>query len=455
MQNADGLAPAPRMRAMLTLTFAVMLSVLGAALPNIALPSIAADLGVTPAASVWVVNSYQIAVTVTLLPFSSLGDIYGYRRVYGVGIVVFTLGSLLCAFAPDLQTLVAARVLQGLGSAGIMSVNTALVRTIFPRAMLGRGMGLNTMVVATSLALGPTTTAAVLAVADWPWLFLVNVPLGMVAFAGLRFLPPTEPGRHRFDVPSALLNAATLGLFIAGIDWLGHGTTEIAGAAVAGVALIALAGALGWLFVRRQATLTAPMLPVDLFRRPVFALAVATSVSSYMGQTTAYVALPFLFHAGGASEIGTGLLMTPWPVAVMLVSPFAGTLSDRFSAGLLGGIGLGAMSVGLLAIAFLAPGAPWWDVAWRMVLTGAGFALFQTPNNRVLISSVPRERSGAGSGMISTSRLLGQTMGAATVALVFAQLQSAGVGHAASMAVLVGAAITGVATCLSLARLRG
>ncbi len=435
---------------MLTLTLAVALSVLGASLPNIALPSIAQALQVSPAASVWVVNGYQIVVCVSLLPFSSLGDIYGYRRVYGFGIVLFTIASGLCALAPDLQTLVAARILQGIGSAGIMSVNTALVRTIFPRAELGRGMGLNTMVVATSLALGPTTSAAVLAVADWHWLFLVNVPLGLVAMATLRFLPTTPPGAHRFDIPSAVLNAATLGLFIAGLDWFGHGT-----AVLPGFALLAAAVAVGWVFVKRQLTLPAPMLPVDLFRRPAFALAVATSICSYMGQTSAYVALPFLFHAGGASEIGTGLLMTPWPVAVMIISPFAGTLSDRFPAGLLGGIGLAFMTVGLVAIAMLAPGAAWWDVAWRMVITGAGFALFQTPNNRVLISSVPRERSGQGSGMISTSRLLGQTMGAAVVALVFGALQSRGVGTAAEVAVLCGAALTAVATVLSLARLKG
>ena len=450
MQDSDGLTGAARLRAMFTLTLAVMLSVLGASLPNIALPGIAEALRVTPAASVWVVNAFQIVVTVSLLPFSSLGDIYGYRRVYGFGIVVFTLGSLLCGLAPDLPTLLAARVLQGIGSAGIMSVNTALVRTIFPRAALGRGMGLNTTVVATSLALGPTSAAGILALGDWHWLFLVNVPVGVVAIATLHFLPRSRPASHRFDVPSALLNAATLGLFIAGLEWFGHGSGMLAGSG-----LIVAAVAVGAVFVRRQMTLAAPMLPVDLFRRPVFALAVATSVFSYMGQTSAYVALPFLFHAGGASAIGTGLLMTPWPVAVMLVSPFAGRLSDRFSPGLLGGIGLGAMTLGLLAIAALEPGAVWWDVAWRMALTGAGFALFQTPNNRQLISSVPRERSGAGSGMISTSRLLGQTMGAARVAVVFGAMLAQGVGAAAMMAVLVGAGLVGVATVLSLARLRG
>ena len=453
MQDADGLPPGPRMRAMFTLTLAVMLSVLGASLPNIALPSIAQSLAVSPAASVWVVNSYQIVVTVSLLPFSSLGDIYGYRRVYGWGIVVFTLASGLCALAPDLPTLIAARILQGLGSAGIMSVNTALVRTIFPRALLGRGMGLNTMVVATSLAIGPTTSAGILALGDWRWLFLDNVPLGILAAATLSFLPRSPPGSHRFDVPSALLNAATLGLFIAGLDLFGHagGTAGVAG----GVLVLLLAAAVGTVFVKRQLSLSAPMLPVDLFRRPAFALAVATSVCSYMGQTTAYVALPFLFFAGGASEIGTGLLMTPWPVAVMILSPVAGMLSDRFPAGLLGGIGLGVMTLGLAAIALLEPGAAWGDVAWRMALTGAGFALFQTPNNRVLISSVPRERSGQGSGMISTSRLLGQTMGAAVVALVFSTLQARGVGTAAMAAVATGAGLTGVATLLSLARLRG
>jgi DHA2 family multidrug resistance protein-like MFS transporter len=220
------------------------------------------------------------------------------------------------------------------------------------------------------------------------------------------------------------------------------------------VLALLLAAAVGTVFVRRQLTLSAPMLPVDLLRRPAFALAVATSVCSYMGQTSAYVALPFLFFAGGASEIGTGLLMTPWPVAVMILSPIAGMLSDRFPAGLLGGIGLGVMTLGLAAIALLEPGAAWPDVAWRMALTGAGFALFQTPNNRVLISSVPRERSGQGSGMISTSRLLGQTMGAAVVALVFGMLQARGVGTAATVAVATGAGLTALATLLSLARLR-
>ncbi|ODU55362.1 MAG: multidrug MFS transporter [Acetobacteraceae bacterium SCN 69-10] len=440
MEPTDGLPPPQRRRALFTLALAIAVSVLGSALPNIALPSIAHDLGVTPAASVWVVNAYQIAVTVTLLPFSSLGDILGYRRVYFWGLVMFTAASLACALAPSLPLLTLARVFQGLGAAGLMSVNTALIRTIFPHAMLGRGMGVNALIVATSSALGPTVAAAILSVADWPWLFAVNVPIGLLAMALFGALPGSPRARHRFDLPGAVLNAATFGLFITGLD--GFGGDQPRGVAVG---LMLAAVGVGVVFVRRQATLHAPMLPVDLFANPVFALSVATSICSFVGQTSAYVALPFLFQAG--------LLMTPWPLTVAVVAPFAGRLSDRFSAGLLGGLGLAMMAAGMLAIALLPEGPAFWNVAWRMALTGAGFGLFQSPNNRQLMSAVPRERSGAGSGMLSTSRLLGQTVGAALVAVLFHLTEAGGVAQGAHAVMLMAAGFAAVAATLSALRL--
>ena len=208
------------------------------------------------------------------------------------------------------------------------------------------------------------------------------------------------------------------------------------------------------MFVRRQGTLAAPMLPVDLFRRPVFALTVATSVCSFIGQTSAYVALPFLFQSvGGLSDIGTGLLMTPWPATVAVVAPIAGRLSDRFSAGLLGGLGLTVMCAGMISIAILPVHPAWWNVAWRMSLAGAGFGFFQSPNNRALISAVPHDRSGAGSGMLSTARLSGQTTGAALVAACFAVTSGGGVGRGALVALLIGAGFAGVAAGLSSLRL--
>jgi DHA2 family multidrug resistance protein-like MFS transporter len=452
-EPADGLPHPARRYALITLCLAVAMSVLDGAIANIALPTIAIDLNTSPAASIWVVNAYQLAITVSLLPFSSLGDIYGYRRVFLGGLGVFTAASLGCSLSHTLLALVLSRVVQGFGAAGIMSVNTALVRFVVPRAQLGRGMARITLTVAASAATGPTVAAGILSVAPWPYLFAVNIPIGIVAvLLALRSLPRTPLSPHGFDLPSALLNAATFGLLIIAVDGLGQGETPLA-------AMLQLAGAgvVGVFFIRRQLSLPAPMLPVDLFQRPIFALSVATSICSYTAQTLAYVALPFMFqYAGGLSQIETGLLMTPWPFIVVFVAPLAGRLSDRYSAGLLGGLGLAVLTFGLLLLFFLPADASNANIAWRMAVCGTGFGFFQTPNNRAILSSAPRERSGASSGMLATARLLGQTGGAALVALIFGLTGAdpGGVGYGASVALAVGAGFSAAGAIASAARLR-
>ncbi len=413
---ADGLPPRERWRAMLAVAIAVSMSVLVTSIANIALPTIAHDMHATPAESIWVVNAYQLAVTVTLLPFASMGDIYGHRRVYFWGLVVYTLASLICAIAPSLPVLVIGRVLQGFGGAGIMSVNGALVRFIFPRSMLGRGIGFNALVVAGSSAAGPSVAAAIMSVASWPWLFALQVPLGLVTLVlAARFLPRTPLAGHPFDPLSAVLNAITFGLFITALDGVGRGQS------VAAVLIeFAVSIGVGVFFVRRQLGLAAPMLPIDLFRRPVFALSVATAVCAHGAQLISFVALPFYFqYVGGLSPIEIGVLITPWPAALVVMAPIAGRLADRYSAGLLGGLGLTVMTIGLLLVLFMPHPVSQLDVAWRLAVCGVGFGFFQSPNNRLMIASAPRDRAGAGSGMLSTSRLVGQTTGSALVALVF------------------------------------
>ena len=453
MSVTDGLPPAERRRAMSALVIAISISVLDSAIANIALPAIAKELMVSPSASVWVVNAYQLAVTVSLLPLSSLGDIYGYRRVYLGGLVLFTLASIACGMSTSLPMLVGARMLQGVGAAGIMSVNTALVRFIYPRAQLGRGVGTTALTVATSAAAGPTIAAAILAVAPWQMLFLVNAPFGALAlWLALRSLPKTPLSGHRFDLASAGLNATSFGLLFLGVDGLGHGE---------GVQWVALeligAAAVGYVFVRRQLVLAAPMLPVDLFRLPIFALSVVTSICSYAAQTLAYLALPFYFqYVGGQSQVRTGLLMTPWPAIVMLVAPIAGRLSDRYPAGLLGGCGLAVLSAGLLLMMGAPADAGGIGIALRMLVCGIGFGFFQSPNNRALIASAPPERSGAGSGMLSTARLVGQTTGGVLVALVFALSGNgvAGVSRGVTVAMGIAAGFAAVACVVSFLRLR-
>lgn len=304
----DGLAIPQRYWAIGTIALGLIMAVLDGAIANVALPTIARDLQASPASSIWVVNAYQLAVTVSLLPLAALGDIVGYRRVYQAGLVVFTVASLLCARSDSLTTLALARVAQGFGASGIMSVNTALIRFIHPRRMLGTAMGINALMVAVSSAVGPTVASGILSVAPWQWLFYVNVPTGVVALAlGLRTLPATVRASHRFDVISALLNAVALGSLIVAVDGIGQGESRGLVAAEAAVAVVA-----GWLLVRRQLSRAAPLLPVDLLRIPIFALSIATSICSFAAQTLAYVSLPFyLQDALGRSQVETGLLMTP------------------------------------------------------------------------------------------------------------------------------------------------
>ncbi|KQP11258.1 multidrug MFS transporter [Methylobacterium sp. Leaf99] len=412
----DGLPVRERMLALLAIGLAMTMAVLDGAIVNVALPVMARDLAVDPSAAIFVVNAFQIAVTVALLPLASLGDILGYRRVYLAGLVLFTLASAACAFAPSLPLLVAARVAQGLGAAGIMSVNIALVRFIYPHKLIGRGVGNVALVVAMASAAGPTVGAAILSVASWPWLFLVNLPVGLVALAvGARTLPATPRSGARFDGRSAVLNALTFGLLIIGVDGLG----DPAGRGIA-LAEIGAALAMGIVFVRHQLRLPAPLLPIDLLRIPAFALSMATSISAFAAQMMAYVALPFYFQdVMRLSETTTGFLMTPWPIAIAVMAPLSGRLSDRYAPGLLGGLGLAVLATGLVAVALLpaSPGA--FDIGWRLTLCGLGFGLFQSPNNRIIITSAPRHRSGGASGMQSTARLTGQSLGAAGVAVIF------------------------------------
>jgi DHA2 family multidrug resistance protein-like MFS transporter len=447
--DTDGLPPRERRAALLTIAIAITISVLASSIVNIALPSMARELRATPAESIWVVNAYQLAVTVTLLPLAALGDIIGYRRVYLWGLGVFTFASLACGLAGTLPLLIAGRILQGFGAAGIMSVNTALVRFIFPRAQLGRGISTIALVVAASSAAGPSLAAAILAVASWHGLFTFNVPFGILSvWLALRSLPKTPMSGHRFDLISAALNAATFGLLLVGIDGVGHGQSgvwvaaELLGGSVAGV-----------VFIRRQKRMAAPMLPVDLFRKPIFALSVATSVCSYSAQAITLLALPFYFAvAGGMSQSHIGLLITPWPAVVVIVAPIAGRLSDTYPAGLLGGLGLAVFTIGLLLMLALPPDPPFLQVVWRMMVCGIGFGFFQSPNNRALISAAPRSRSGVASGVVSTARLTGQTIGGVVVAVIFALTHgdiAAGVGIALTAA----AVFSGFACAISFMRL--
>lgn len=415
---SDGLPLPQRYGAILTIVLGIAMAVLDGAIANVALPTIATDLNASPAASIWIVNAYQIAIVIALLPLSFLGDMFGYRRIYKIGLLVFTFTSLACALSHSLEMLTLARVAQGLGGAALMSVNTALIRLIFPKRFLGRGMGINSFVVAVSSAAGPTIAAAILSVASWQWLFLINIPLGIISLTlAVRYLPANS-GRSRitrFDLPSAIMNALTFGLLIVALGGFAQGQS---GRLV--LAELAAMLVIGFFFIRRQLRMPVPLLPVDLLRIPLFSLSICTSICSFCAQMLALVSLPFFLQATiGRSEVETGLLLTPWPLATMVMAPLAGYLIEKIHAGLLGAVGLAVMACGLFGLALLPSSPSDLDIIWRMALCGAGFGLFQSPNNHTIVSSAPSHRSGGASGMLGTARLLGQSTGAALVALLF------------------------------------
>ncbi len=410
----EGLPRRERLEAITAIGVSVAMATLDTAVTNTALPTIAKDLGSDGATAIWVINAYQLAMIAALLPLAALGDIVGHRRVYIVGLALFTATSLGCGLAWSLPSLIVARTLQGFGAAAIMSVNSALIRFVYPARTLGRGVGIIALVVALGFTLGPTVASLILSVASWQWIFLINIPAGVVAtFLCLRSLPTSERATHGFDGVAAALCAGFATLLIFGLSGLSHGGSP----AWVG-AEWALSAACLVLLVRRQAGHPAPMLAADLFRDRVFSLSSATSVCSFATQGLAFVSLPFLLQTMlGRSQVATGYLITPWPAVVAIMAPIAGRLSDRYPAGLLGGVGLLILCLGMGALALLPDHAGNAAIVGCMVACGAGFGFFQSPNLRALMASAPAGRSGAASGIVATARLLGQTIGATLVAL--------------------------------------
>ena len=414
----DGLHRPQIFYAMSAILTGLFMAVMTGTVCNVALPSIGQGLAVTSSDSIWIVNAFQLVVMITLLPFAQWGELIGYRVVYVRGMSLFVLASLCCMLSWNLPSLVFSRMLQGVGASMVMSINTSLVKLIYPHRHLAQGLGLNATVVALASMAGPSVAAAILAVADWPWLFALNVPLGCVTiFLARRFLPDNPeiiPGRV-FNFKAAVWNVLTFGLLIGCLEAYSHGAS-------------------GWLlvfgtvvfipvavyFVRNQLHEPFPMLPFDLLSIPLFSLSVVTSVISFTAQMLAMIALPFLFQQQlGYDAVETGLFMSAWPAVILVVAPLSGWLSGRIHPGWLGGVGLSMMCIGCFSLAYLPTDVTVYGLIFRLMLCGAGFALFQSPNNSLMLGAAPTSRAGSAGGMLASARLVGQTTGAAMVALFF------------------------------------
>ncbi|WP_282761209.1 MFS transporter [Komagataeibacter saccharivorans] len=401
--------------AIIPVILAVVLSVLDYAVANIALPTISRELHVSAAGSVWVVNAYQLVNAMLLLPLAAWSERVGPARLCTIGLVVIMIGSLICANAQSLGVLVLARAVQGAGGACIMAVNTALVRLVYPPSRLGRGLALNALAIAGGVALSPSVAALILGVASWRWLFLFNLPVGIVTLAlVVGFLPRAGGQPRRLDWGSIVLNILAFGGILVGCDMLVHGNVDVLSLGLAGTGLAALTG-----LVRRQHGRAAPLLPVDLLAITAFRTGFITCFLGYMAANFYMISIPFaltgVFHR---SAVETGLLITPWPVGMIVAGPFVGRMADRYPAGILSSAGLFIVGLGYLLVRLTPLDAGNFDIMWRFAFAGIGFGLFVAPNNKSMVAASPLHRSGSASGMISVARILGQTTGGMLVALI-------------------------------------
>jgi DHA2 family multidrug resistance protein-like MFS transporter len=428
--------------AALTILLGIGICVLDAAMVNVALPTIAESLEVDAATVIWVVNAYGLTVVVTLLPFASMAERVGFKRVFATGLTGFSIGAIGSALAPSIELLIAARVLQGLGAAAIMCLFGGLMRHVYPAHLLARGIALNAMSVAVNAVIGPTISSTILSLSDWRWMFVSLMPLIILTAFIMRHLPDVPTIESRFDKKAALLSAATIGLFILCLDYLAAYPLYAGACIVASVLL-------GVVMVRTSAGQTRPLVPIDLFRIDALRSALAASVSSFAAQMATFVSLPFYLQTGyGHDPLTVGWLMASWPLGAAIMALVAGRLADRVPVAVMCAIGAAAMASATLLIVSTPVSVPTPWLMAMMLLGGLGFGFFQTPNNRALLTAAPRERAGAVGGLQAVTRVFGQTTGAALVASAFAASQTYG----AMLGLLVGSGFAIVALWVNIRR---
>jgi DHA2 family multidrug resistance protein-like MFS transporter len=448
----DGLAGRERAPAMMALMTATAMVVFDGSVINIALPQMAISLRVTPQMAVWFANGYLLSVAMTLAIFAALSRRLGFRPLFLSGLAVFTLASLGCALAPDAPVLVAMRVLQGLGGAAVVSIGPAILRSVFPSRLLGSILGLNALLIAASTAIAPILGGTLLDAWGWRWIFVLNVIPGLAALGlGVGFVRDLQaPTRDPFDAVGGVLSAVLVGALVLATD-------RAAQPGDGGYVVLAVLAGAG--FIWRLCSADKPLLPPAMFSSVRFSAAALTSMMAFVGQGITFIALPFLFQrVYGYSALETALLFVPWPVGIVLVAPHAGRLADRYSPVMISTLGLVVLVAALASLALLPSGAGVWDIAVRCFFCGAGFGIFQSPNNREMLSNVARENSGYASGVLAIMRTFGQCLGAAIVGILL-DVSVQGGAQAALLesvrwSLWIAVAATALATVLSLVRVR-
>ncbi len=399
---------------LLTIAIASFLAPFMLSATNIALPSIQKDFAANAVLLSWVPTSYLLSTAVFLMPAGKIADIYGRKRLFLLGVVIFTLASLLSAFVPAIEWLIVMRILQGVGGAIVMTTAVAILTSVYPPRERGKALGVNVSMVYVGLASGPTLGGLLTAHLGWRSIFYMSAPLGIITFLLSLYYLKGEWGEARdesLDLAGSLIYALS-------VIALTYGLTLLP--ALSGLVYLTIGLLGGVLFVKSQLRVEYPVFNVRLFKdNRVFAFSNIAALINY-GATAGVTFLLSLYlqYIKGMPPQTAGLVLIVQPIVMALLSPAAGNLSDRIEPRLIASLGMASTALGLFLLIFLDFGTSLAYIVAALIVLGIGFALFGSPNTNAIMGSVSRQYYGIASGSVSTMRLLGQNFSMAMATLM-------------------------------------
>lgn len=397
----------------------IFLGTVDGSIVNVALPTLVRELNTDFPTVQWVVLGYLLTQATLMLSIGRMGDMIGKKPIYTLGFITFTLGSVLCGLAPTVYWLIGFRVFQAIGAAMTFALGMAIVTEAFPPEERGRALGINGTVVSVGIVVGPTLGGVILDALTWNWIFFVNLPVGIIGtWMVMRFVPDFKPkGKQQFDYWGAgALFVSLLALLLA-LTWgQGVGFTDMRVLGLFMVHLIFLA-----VFVLIELKTTEPMVDLRIFRNRLFSINLLSGFLSFLAIAGTIILIPFyLENVLGYGTRETGLLLATVPILLGVIAPVSGSLSDRFGTRPITVIGLAVLVAGYYAMSTLDMATSAAGFVLRFVPIGLGMGIFQSPNNSAVMGSVPRERLGIASGLLSLTRSLGQTTGIAVLGALWA-----------------------------------
>lgn len=407
-----------RWLALAGIAMGVFMSTLDMSIVNISLPTLVEDLNTDLATVEWVILSYSLVATTLLLSVSRLGDMRNKKKLYMFGISIFILGSALCGTATNVNQLIGFRAVQGFGATFLQALGLAIVTTIFPANMRGRALGIAGTAVSAGVAFGPPLGGLLIGLAGWRSIFWVNIPVGLLALLTVwRFIPniPPRQRNQQFDLPGAFILLITLGCYALGMTY--GQSTGFANNTVLVLLGTALIGLVIFLNVERRTP--QPMVDLSLFRNRLFSINLVMGFLVFFTLAGNFILPFFLNLVEGYSTPQIGLMLMAQPVAMGLVAPFSGALSDRFGSRWISIIGLLLVTGGCLALSTMHAGMTPLGFVLRVIPLGLGMGTFNSPNNSAIMGVVPRERLGVASGLLALTRNMGQTSGLPMMGALF------------------------------------